>query len=127
MDLLDSNLDLEIVFGGCGALVFVIDAQDDYMDALNKLNVTVTKAFKVNPNIKFETFIHKVDGLTEDNKMETQRDIHQRANDDLSDAEINAEQKIDPLWLQIKEAMFHTAVAICGKKKINSGSKKTHW
>ncbi|CAH1406299.1 unnamed protein product [Nezara viridula] len=46
MDLLDSNLDLEIVFGGCGALVFVIDAQDDYMDALNKLNVTVTKAFK---------------------------------------------------------------------------------
>lgn len=86
MDLLDSNLDLEIIFGGCGALVFVIDAQDDYMDALNKLNVTVTKAYKVNPNIKFETFIHKVDGLTEDNKMETQRDIHQRANDDLSDA-----------------------------------------
>lgn len=58
------------------------------MDALNKLNVTVTKAYKVNPNIKFETFIHKVDGLTEDNKMETQRDIHQRANDDLSDAGI---------------------------------------
>ena len=58
------------------------------MDALNKLNVTVTKAYKINPNIKFETFIHKVDGLTEDNKMETQRDIHQRANDDLSDAGI---------------------------------------
>ncbi|KAF5300992.1 hypothetical protein FQR65_LT19287 [Abscondita terminalis] len=54
------------------ALVFVIDAQDDYMDALNKLNITVTKAYKVNQNIKFE--------------MESQRDIHQRANDDLSDA-----------------------------------------
>lgn len=56
------------------------------MDALNKLFQTVIKAYKINPSIKFETFIHKVDGLTEDNKMETQRDIHQRANDDLSDA-----------------------------------------
>lgn len=56
------------------------------MDALNKLHLTVTKAYKVNPVIKFEVFIHKVDGLTEDNKMETQRDIHQRANDDLSDS-----------------------------------------
>lgn len=58
------------------------------MDALNKLHLTVTKAFKVNPVIKFEVFIHKVDGLTEDNKMETQRDIHQRANDDLTDSGI---------------------------------------
>lgn len=56
------------------------------MDALNKLHLTVTKAFKVNPAIKFEVFIHKVDGLTEDNKMESQRDIHQRANDDLTDS-----------------------------------------
>jgi len=56
------------------------------MDALNKLQLTVTKAYKVNPAIKFEVFIHKVDGLTEDNKMETQRDIHQRANDDLTDS-----------------------------------------
>ncbi|XP_014239518.1 ras-related GTP-binding protein C [Cimex lectularius] len=86
IDLFDSSSDFEAIFGACGALVFVIDAQDDYMDALNKLNTTVTKAYKINPNIRFETFIHKVDGLTEDNKMETQRDIHQRANDDLSDS-----------------------------------------
>lgn len=56
------------------------------MEALNKLNLTVTKAYKVNPAIKFEVFIHKVDGLSDDYKMETQRDIHQRANDDLADA-----------------------------------------
>lgn len=86
IDFFDPNFDSEMIFGGCGALVFVIDAQDDYMDALNKLHLTVTKAFKVNQNVKFEVFIHKVDGLTEDNKMETQRDIHQRANDDLTDS-----------------------------------------
>ena len=56
------------------------------MESLSKLHSTVTKAYKINPNLKFEVFIHKVDGLTEDNKIETQRDIHQRAIDDLSDS-----------------------------------------
>ena len=56
------------------------------MDALAKLHMTVSRAYKVNPTIRFEVFIHKVDGLSDDHKIETQRDIHQRANDDLSDA-----------------------------------------
>ena len=56
------------------------------MDALSKLHVTVSRAYKINPKIKFEVFIHKVDGLSDDNKIETQRDIHQRACDDLIDA-----------------------------------------
>lgn len=50
------------------------------------MHSTVTKAYKINSNFRFEVFIHKVDGLTEDNKIETQRDIHQRAIDDLSDS-----------------------------------------
>ncbi|XP_072037873.1 ras-related GTP-binding protein C-like isoform X1 [Amphiura filiformis] len=86
IDFFDPTFDSETIFGGCGALVFVIDAQDDYMDALTKLHATVSRAYKVNPNIKFEVFIHKVDGLSDDHKIETQRDIHQRANDDLQDA-----------------------------------------
>lgn len=56
------------------------------MEALNKLNLTVTKAYKVNQNIRFEVFIHKVDGLVDDYKMESQREIHQRATDDLADS-----------------------------------------
>lgn len=56
------------------------------MEALDKLKMTVARAHKVNSEIKFEVFIHKVDGLTDDHKIETQRDIHQRANDDLVDA-----------------------------------------
>lgn len=66
--------------------MFVIDAQDDYLEALTKLNQTVTKAYKVNSRIKFEVFIHKVDGVSDDFKIESQRDIHQRATDDLQDA-----------------------------------------
>ena len=60
VDFFDTvTFDTDIIFGGVGALVFVIDAQDDYLDALSKLNTTVTKAHSVNPKIKFEVFIHK--------------------------------------------------------------------
>ncbi|XP_078664945.1 ras-related GTP-binding protein C-like [Branchiostoma floridae x Branchiostoma belcheri] len=90
IDFFDPTFDSEMIFGGCGALIFVIDAQDDYMEALAKLHMTVSRAYKVNPNIKFEVFIHKVDGLSDDHKIETQRDIHQRANDDLADAGLEA-------------------------------------
>jgi len=86
LDYFDSTFDTESIFGSCGALIFVIDAQDDYMDALAKLHVTVSRAYKINPKIRFEVFIHKVDGLSDDHKIETQRDIHQRATDDLVDA-----------------------------------------
>jgi len=86
IDFFDGTFDAEAIFGGCGALVFVIDAQDnkEYPDALGKLHATVTKAYKVNPNIKFEVFIHKADGLTDENKIETHRDIQTSAQDLLS-------------------------------------------
>ena len=68
--------------------------------------MTVTRAHKVNPNISFEVFIHKVDGLSDDHKIgqsrylrpfaasstdlclqtETQREIHLRIMDELADA-----------------------------------------
>lgn len=84
--LFDPTFDYEMIFRGTGALIYVIDAQDDYMEALTRLHITVSKAYKVNPDMNFEVFIHKVDGLSDDHKIETQRDIHQRANDDLADA-----------------------------------------
>lgn len=65
------------------------------MEALARLHLTVTRAYKVNPDINFEIFIHKVDGLSDDHKIETQRDIHQRANDDLADAGL---EKIHLRW-----------------------------
>ncbi|MED6232101.1 hypothetical protein CHARACLAT_004423 [Characodon lateralis] len=88
VDFLDPTFDYEMIFRGTGALIFVIDAQDDYMEALGRLHLTVSRAYRVNPEINFEVFIHKVDGLSDDHKIETQRDIHQRANDDLADASL---------------------------------------
>ncbi|KAK9526585.1 hypothetical protein VZT92_015274 [Zoarces viviparus] len=88
VDFFDPSFDSEMIFNGAGALIFVIDAQDDYVEALGRLHLTVSRAYKVNPDINFEVFIHKVDGLSDDHKIETQRDIHQRANDDLADASL---------------------------------------
>ncbi|KAL7752764.1 GTP-binding protein gtr2 [Sorochytrium milnesiophthora] len=88
-----TTFDVEAIFGetaseitsGCGAVVFVIDAQDEYYEALQRLYLTISTASKYNPNIFFEVFIHKVDGLSEEVKIETQRDIHQRVTDELLD------------------------------------------
>ena len=84
------------------------------MEALARLHSTVVAAYRVNPNITFEVFIHKVDGLSEDYKIgmtsdlthrmqlkptmtdlffiwlvchtDTQRDIQQTTTDELADA-----------------------------------------
>ncbi|TRY84637.1 hypothetical protein DNTS_001361 [Danionella cerebrum] len=88
VDFFDPTFDYKMIFRGTGALIFVIDAQDDYVEALSRLHLTVSRAYRVNPEINFEVFIHKVDGLSDDHKIETQRDIHQRANDDLADASL---------------------------------------
>ncbi|KAF9190526.1 hypothetical protein BGZ51_008483 [Haplosporangium sp. Z 767] len=86
MDFFDQTFDTTAIFGEVGALVFVIDSQDDYMEALSRLHSTVVAAHGVNPNISFEVFIHKVDGLSEDYKIDTQRDIQQTTTDELADA-----------------------------------------
>ena len=85
IDFFAHDFDPDRIFSSCGSLVFVVDAQDDYLDTLTKLHQTVIKAYKVNPDIKFEVFIHKVDGLTDDHKIDTQRDIHQRVTGELED------------------------------------------
>ena len=55
------------------------------MSALHRLTSTIEYAYKKNPKIKYEVFIHKVDGLLEDQKIEIQRDIAQRVNNIFDD------------------------------------------
>ena len=69
IDFFSKDFDIDMIFGRCGCLVFVIDAQDDYLEALQSLYQTVQAAHRINPNISFEVFIHKVDGLSDDHKI----------------------------------------------------------
>ena len=86
LDYFDSTFDSEKIFGQCGSLIFILDAQEeDYDEALQKLHMTLTQAHKVNPKILFEVFIHKVDGLSDGHRFDTQRDIQQRVMEALRD------------------------------------------
>lgn len=79
------SFDIDAMFGEIGALIWVIDAQDDYLEAVARLNVTILNLQRSYPNIKIEVFIHKVDGLSDDYKLDIQRDITIRIQDELSD------------------------------------------
>ncbi|KAH8156581.1 hypothetical protein CIB48_g11664 [Xylaria polymorpha] len=79
------TFDIDAMFGEIGALIWVIDAQDDYMEAVGRLNVTILNLQRTYPYIKIEVFIHKVDGLSDDYKLDIQRDITIRIQDELSD------------------------------------------
>lgn len=83
LNYFEPNYDSERLFKSVGALVYVIDSQDEYMNALTNFAIIVEYAYKVNPNINIEVLIHKVDGLSEDFKVDTQRDIMQRTGEEL--------------------------------------------
>lgn len=77
--------DMDAIFGEVGALIWVIDAQDDYLEAVAKLNSTILHLQRSYPHIIIEVFIHKVDGLSDDYKLDIQRDVTIRIQDELSD------------------------------------------
>ncbi|KAH8815673.1 Gtr1/RagA G protein conserved region-domain-containing protein [Xylogone sp. PMI_703] len=85
LDFLDPSFDADAIFGEIGALIWVIDAQDEFLEAITRLNATILNLQPVYPNINIEVFIHKVDGLSDDFQFDIQREIMQRIQDELSD------------------------------------------
>jgi len=85
LDYFDPAFDVDNIFDEIGALIWVIDAQDEYLDAITRLNTTILNLQTSYPAINVEVFVHKVDGLSEEYKADTFRDITQRVQDELSD------------------------------------------
>jgi Ras-related GTP-binding protein C/D len=85
LDYFDPAFDTDNIFDEIGALIWVIDAQDEYLDAIARLNMTILNLQHSYPNINVEVFVHKVDGLSDDFRGDTFRDIIQRVQDELSD------------------------------------------
>jgi Ras-related GTP-binding protein C/D len=57
--------------------------EDQYTDAISCLVTTIQKGFNINKSIKFEVFIHKVDGFPDEKKMEIYNEIQQRTSEQL--------------------------------------------
>lgn len=85
MDVMNTELDANKIFQGVNTVIYVIDSQDEYLMALQNVVQVIEQGYKVNPRIHFEILIHKIDGLNEDFRLDTKRDIIQRINDDLID------------------------------------------
>jgi Ras-related GTP-binding protein C/D len=79
----------EVTYGsGCGALVWVIDAQDDHAEALARLQATIVAAHRINPAIVFEVFVHKVDSFSDEQRIECQREIQNHLSEELASARL---------------------------------------
>ncbi|KAL9107785.1 MAG: hypothetical protein Q9187_008384, partial [Circinaria calcarea] len=86
IDFMESNFDTESIFSSAGAMVWILDAQDDYLESVARLTETILQLQQLYPDIKYSVFIHKVDSLSNDFRDDTVRDIIQRILDDLNDA-----------------------------------------
>ncbi|KAH3732733.1 GTPase-interacting protein 2 [Pelomyxa schiedti] len=76
-----------LVFGpGCSAIIFVVDAQnpDQYEKALEMLSYIITTTHPLNNRVNFEVFIHKVDSISDDNKLDHQRNFMERIQEFLA-------------------------------------------
>ena len=56
------------------------------LDPLSRLHSTIIALQRTYPRVNIEVFIHKVDGLSDEYKLDTQNDIAQRTQDELADA-----------------------------------------
>lgn len=72
-------------FRELGAVVWVIDVQDDYLSSINSLVHTAGFLAENYPRVHFEVFIHKTDGLSEEYRYDAFREVRQRVQDELSD------------------------------------------
>jgi len=92
-DKKSQKLTPEKIFQKTGALVFVIDAQDDetYSEAIDYFLSMAKIAYQINPKIAFDILIHKVDGdayISDDHKAECQSEIKKSITEELADARL---------------------------------------
>ncbi|CAF2024282.1 unnamed protein product [Rotaria magnacalcarata] len=79
--LVGGGYNMERLLKRCNAVVYIVDAQDDYAQSVSSLNMIIESGQRVNPRIRYEIFIHKVDQLSEEAKIEVQQDIHNQVHD----------------------------------------------
>lgn len=85
IDYLDGSFDKDSIFTGVGGIIWVIDAQDNYMEPIGRVTDIILQLTELYPTIKYAVFVHKTDSLTEDYREDTIRDIMQRTSDELFD------------------------------------------
>lgn len=100
-DLPGGQLDpeqLNLSFEDTDAVIFVIDAQSSMGDTIRKLSVTMHKAYVANPGIQFEVFLHKVDGMSEDFRLDVLQNLRDRLTEELFDISPELESNMNVFY-----------------------------
>lgn len=83
----------QAILEGTGAIIYVFDAQmGEIEESCTKLRDIITEASKVNPDIYYEVFIHKVDSdmyTSDDQRMDMYNEFQRELKRELKDADIN--------------------------------------
>jgi len=86
IDYFNTDFDFYSIFSNTGVVVWVLDAQDDYLESVSRCTDTILQLVQVYPDLKYAVFIHKVDSISNDFQDETVSDVIQRITDELNDA-----------------------------------------
>jgi Ras-related GTP-binding protein C/D len=85
LPILAPDFDHASIFAHVGAVIWIIDSQDEYLNSISELLRAAVFLAEHYPRINFEVFIHKTDGLSDEYKYDTFREVRQRVQDELSD------------------------------------------
>lgn len=80
------SIDVDAIFRSASSIIWVVDAQDEYYNAVTRLTNTVLYLCARHPAINVEVFVHKVDNISEEYRADLHRDIAQRVMDEVADA-----------------------------------------
>ncbi len=85
LPILSPDFDHSSLFANTGAVIWIIDSQDEYLNSISELLRIAFFLAEAYPQVNLEVFIHKTDGLSEDYRNDTFREVRQRVQDELSD------------------------------------------
>lgn len=132
------DFDHRSLFKNLGAVIWVIDVQDEYLSSITALVRTAMFLDDHYPRVHLEVLIHKTDGLSEDYKYDVSREVRQRVQDEFSDVGLGhravsfhqtsifdhsifeaMSKIIQRLLLQLEslEAMLNKLCSTCGMQK----------
>lgn len=85
MPLDSSDVDHAALFAQLGAVLWVIDVQDEYLSSIAALVKTAIFLEEHCPHVHLEVLVHKTDGLSDEYRYDASREVRQRVQDEFSD------------------------------------------
>ena len=85
MPVLSPDYDHASLFATAGAVIWLIDSQDEWITSIEELLRLAIFLTDKYPRVNLEVLVHKTDNLSEEFRNDTFRDIRQRTQDELAD------------------------------------------